>query len=109
MNFPDFAAIFEVAAPYVPSDTSSGSDDSGLSTRIIAIIVFVIIAVVALLIFLGACYYGRRRRQGSPPPRTSSYAIDLPPARAAPVTIVSPQRNPVFATYASPPSSARYE
>jgi hypothetical protein len=102
MNFPDFAAIFEVAAPYVPPPTSSSSSDSSsLSSTDIAVIVVVVLVVVGVGIFL---FIYCTRTQQSPP--AQAYAIDLPAARGTPVTVVNPQvHNPVHTTY-SPPSSS---
>jgi hypothetical protein len=109
MNFEDFAATFEVAAPYVPPQTSSSS--GGLTTTEIVLIVLLVVGVVVVSVFLCAWLYGRRNQQAA----RSSYAVNsAPPARGAPVSIVNPQpRDPPYnpevrdpyATYAAPRGS----
>jgi hypothetical protein len=106
MNFPDFAAIFEVAAPYVPPASSSSSSSSSLSATDIAVIVVVVVSVVAIGVFLFTFCCGRRKQQSSPP--AQAFAVDLPAVRGTPVTVVNPQvENPILATYAPPASSTR--
>jgi hypothetical protein len=82
MNFPDFAAIFEVSAPYVPaasssitSSTSTGSSSSSsLSAADIAVMVVVVVSVVAIGVFLFTYCCGRRIQQ------SRVYLTDRPPA-----------------------------
>jgi heme/copper-type cytochrome/quinol oxidase subunit 2 len=120
MDFTEFAAIFDVAAPYVPKPSDSNNDNGflHLDTVNVTILIFIILGVVAFLFFCCTCYSRHQRNKrlqnagGIAPTRSSS--VHMP--HAVPATVSSPvQRaynpsynpNPSYephGTYAVPPA-----
>jgi hypothetical protein len=121
MDFTDFAAIFDVAAPYVPPPSESDSSNDGflsLTTTTITIIILVVLGVIAMIFF---CYsfYSRQQRKlqlqrqaAAGTQRNVSVHLEY----AVPGTVAAtpqgfnqgftpnPSYTPVQGTYAAPPA-----